>query len=190
MMVRPFWSFLPRAYRRMVFGLLISAQASGLQGPDLPDCAIICAIRPRAARPRSCRRIAVGVSIHQTSPGSIAPQACVTRPLTAEDGHGRVESNPASRACGLAFRRHARGHGAGSRNRTGTVLSNRGILSPLRLPIPPCPRAGLVAPWRAALKGRSPCPVGTLTCSKGRAAMLASIQETRGAPHGLPTHSL
>ena len=29
--------------------------------------------------------------------------------------------------------------GAGSRGRTGTALARRGILSPLRLPIPPCP---------------------------------------------------
>lgn len=33
----------------------------------------------------------------------------------------------------------AASRGAGSRNRTGTALSHRGILSPLRLPIPPCP---------------------------------------------------
>ncbi len=30
-------------------------------------------------------------------------------------------------------------NGAGSRGRTGTALAHRGILSPLRLPIPPCP---------------------------------------------------
>src|SRR5262249_13176401 len=32
--------------------------------------------------------------------------------------------------------------GAGGRDRTGTALSRRGILSPLRLPIPPRPRTG------------------------------------------------
>src|SRR5436305_6356588 len=35
--------------------------------------------------------------------------------------------------------RRVSSRGAGSRGRTGTALAHRGILSPLRLPIPPCP---------------------------------------------------
>ena len=85
------------------------------------------------------RRLEDGVGFEPTAPQSAGFQDRFHRPLGHPSGfwQGRQESNLRWRSQSPLPYRLATSLGAGNRDRTGTEVTLLGILSPLRLPIPP-----------------------------------------------------